>query len=380
MNADHALFWFALLGSTFSYFIYPAILLLLPKRRVELPDVVDADPPPLTIVITVHNEASRIVEKLENTLEVDYPADRLEIVVASDMSDDGTDELVAGFADRGVRLVRADRRLGKEYAQSLAIREAGGEIIVFSDVATRIPPGAIATMAADFHDPRVGAVSSEDRFVSADGRLVGEGAYVRYEMWLRGLESRVHGLVGLSGSFFAARRSVCEDWDIQVPSDFNTALNCARQGLVAISDPRVHGIYRDVADQKKEYRRKLRTIVRGWAALTRKAEVLNPFRFGLFSFMVWGHKVMRWLVPWFMLLLLFATYRVKDGHDLFTAFWYLQLAFFLAVAMAAILPALRETVVFRIPYYFVQVNLAIAHATLLFLMGHRVTVWEPSKR
>ena len=187
----------------YSYFLYPLILRLLPRRQAvrSAADVL----PRLSLIITVHNEAARVGTKLENTLGIDYPDDRLEIIVASDGSTDATDAIVAGFADRGVRLVRADARKGKEYAQLCAIREASGEILVFSDVATQIPADALRLIAAGFDDARVGAVSSEDRFISQDGSVAGEGAYVKYEMWLRRLESDRAGLVGLSGSFFAAR-------------------------------------------------------------------------------------------------------------------------------------------------------------------------------
>src|SRR5690606_37149604 len=146
-----------------------------------------------------------------------------------------------GEADRGVRLVRAVQRQGKEWAQLLAVRAAQGEILGFSDVATMIRADALRRLAGDFADPKVGAVSSEDRFVAPGGQLVGEGLYVRYEMWLRRLESGAAGLVGLSGSFFAARREVCEQWDVLASSDFNTALNSVRRGYIAISDPPLLG-------------------------------------------------------------------------------------------------------------------------------------------
>ena len=191
--------------------------------------------PSLSLIITAHNEADRIKEKLENTLEINYPQSLFEIIVASDCSTDETDRIVDSYVDRGVRLVRADKRKGKEYAQLCAIRQAKGDILVFSDVATKIEAEALNHLVKHFDDVLIGAVSSEDRFISQDGSIAGEGAYVKYEMWLCRLESSRGGLVGLSGSFFAARKEVCERWDISVPSDFNTALNCAQLGMVAIS-------------------------------------------------------------------------------------------------------------------------------------------------
>ena len=375
-----AAFWLMLFCSVFSYFVYPLVLMMLPGRERRHADLGEANLPLLTLIITAHNEQVRIDSKLQNALELDYPKHLLEIIVASDMSTDDTDAIVLNFADRGIRLVRSDRRLGKEYAQSLAIKAAKGEILVFSDVATELPTDSLRLLVANFSDPKIGAVSSEDRFVSADGKIVGEGAYVKYEMWLRRLESQVNSLVGLSGSFFAARREVCQDWDIHVPSDFNTALNCVRHGLAAVSDPKLFGYYQDVMDPGLEYRRKLRTVIRGLAGLWNRREVLNPLRFGLFAFQVWGHKVMRWLVPWFILLLYGSAWALINKGWVYQAVMIAETLFFLLVLLAALLPPLRAWTLFKIPFYFTQVNVAIAHATLLFLAGRRITVWQPTKR
>lgn len=373
------LFWFAAVGALFSYFIYPLILRFMPRR----PGVERAHAPASTLravslIVTAHNEAHRIREKLQNCLALDYP--ELEIIVASDASTDDTDKIVLEYQGRGVKLARADERKGKEYAQLQAIRRATGDILIFSDVATSIPEDAIGRMVHYFEDPSVGAVSSEDRFISRDGGVVGEGAYVRYEMWLRGLESDRAGLVGLSGSFFAARRSICDEWDIHSPSDFNTALNCARSGLVAVTAPDVLGYYQDVADASKEYQRKVRTILRGLTALSRHLEVLNPLRFGRFAFQVFGHKLMRWAVPWFLILLFITSVLLTGKGAIYTLASVAQILFYGVVIAGHIKPALRERTVFKIPYFFVQVNLAIAHATIEFLKGRRMTVWTPSKR
>jgi glycosyltransferase involved in cell wall biosynthesis len=336
--------------------------------------------PRLSLIITAHNEAGRIRQKLENSLQIVYPRTQLEIIIASDFSTDDTDAIVESYADKGIKLVRADARKGKEYAQLCAIRQASGEILVFSDVATEIPAEALNLLAARFSDPRIGALSSEDRFVSNDGRVVGEGAYVKYEMWLRRLESDRAGLVGLSGSFFAARREVCEHWDIYSPSDFNTALNCAQRGLVAITCPDVVGIYKDVKDPGLEYRRKMRTVIRGITAISRHPEVLNPFRLGRFAFQVWSHKLMRWGVPWFMLAFAAVTLAQLGEGVIYTVALLAQLAFYALALAGWLAPALRDNVLIRIIFFFVQTNLALAQATLLFLSGRRMTVWTPSQR
>lgn len=373
-------FWVSLVGLCFSYFIYPLVLTVLPVRRKKvLPDVEGAPPiRKVSLIVTVHNEAARIREKIENCLALEY--DSLEIIVASDASDDGTDDVVRDYGDQGVKLARADARKGKEYAQLQAIKAASGDILVFSDVATAIPEDAIRRMMRYFDDPEVGAVSSEDRFLARDGRIVGEGAYVRYEMWLRKLESSRAGLVGLSGSFFAARRSVCQDWDIYSPSDFNTALNCARVGLVAVTAPDVVGFYQDVADASREYQRKVRTIIRGLTALSRHPEVLNPLKFRLFAFQVFGHKVMRWLAPWFGLILFCLSVVLAKANAVYLIALVGQLMFLGAVGVAYWMPSLRDRTLLKIPFFFVQANAAVAHAGVSFLSGRRMTVWTPSKR
>jgi hypothetical protein len=365
----------------YSYFLYPLILKLVPGRKHErYVSGREVSYPLLSLIITAHNEEHRITEKLDNSLAIEYPHDALQILVASDCSTDATDRIVESYADRGVQLVRADARKGKEYAQLCAIRESGGEVLVFSDVATRIPDDAFRALAGKFHDPEIGALSSEDRFISNDGNLVGEGAYVKYEMWLRRLESEHAGLVGLSGSFFAARRAVCEDWDIHSPSDFNTALNCAKEGLVAINCPEVVGIYRDVKEPALEYRRKIRTVIRGMTAIARHPEVLDPLRMGLFAFQVWSHKVMRWGVPWFMVLFAASTLALTGEGLVYRLALWLQVIFYGLAAIGWLSGTLRNYTVVRIIFFFVQTNLALAHALVSFLAGKRMTVWTPSRR
>lgn len=363
----------------YSYFIYPLLLKLLPARKVS--NVLEVTSlPKISLIITVHNEALRIREKLENTLQIDYPADLLEVIIASDFSTDETDDIVESYADRGIKLVRADKRKGKEYAQLCAVKVAVGSILVFSDVATEIPANAIRLLAASFSDPQIGALSSEDRFVSNDGKIVGEGAYVKYEMWLRRLESNRAGLVGLSGSFFAARRGVCDEWDIYCPSDFNTALNCAKQGLIAITCADVLGIYKDVKDPGLEYRRKMRTVIRGITAIARHPEVLNPFRLGMFAFQVWSHKIMRWGVPWFMAIFLALTLLLQEQGGVYTLALLAQLAFYSFALAGWLFKGLRNYTLIKIIFFFVQTNLALAQATLAFIFGKRMTVWQPSQR
>jgi cellulose synthase/poly-beta-1,6-N-acetylglucosamine synthase-like glycosyltransferase len=371
----------ALLGCVYSYVVYPALLWLVPRQRRSVPDQrpdTDSALPPVTLVIACRNEAARLRHKLDNTLAVDYP--KLEIVVVSDASDDDSDDIVSTYADKGIRLVRSPERRGKEFAQGLAISQTHGEVLVFSDASTDLPQDSIRRMLESFSDPAVGAVSSEDLFVSEDGALMGEGAYVKYEMWLRRLESERAGLVGLSGSFFGVRRAVLREWDATIPSDFACALYAVRAGMRAVSDPRVVGIYRDIKDPSKEYARKVRTAVRGMTAISVMREVLNPFEYGLFAFQVWSHKIMRWLVPLFMSLLFVTSVLLAGKHIVFALFLVAQCSGYALVLLAHFAPALRHVALVRLAYYFMQVNLAVGQAGLDFLRGRRIVTWEPSAR
>jgi len=186
--------------------------------------------------------------------------------------------------------------------------------------------------------------------------------------------------VGLSGSFFAARKRVCQQWDIDSPSDFNTGLNCARGGYRAVTASDVLGFYKDLKDPQKEYQRKVRTVLRGITAIARHPDVLSFSRYGLFAFQIWSHKIMRWAVPWLLVLLLLVSLK------LFGSGWFYSLAFvgqliFYGIAIAAhIDERAKAHPVARLIYFFVQVNIGLADALCRFLAGKRMTTWQPSAR
>src|SRR5690606_20486731 len=173
-----ALFWIGLFGALYSYFLYPLLLLLVSRPRPLLPAAEEL--PSISLIVTAHNEARRIGAKLDNCLELDYPRERLEILVASDASDDETDDIVAGYADRGVRLVRAVQRQGQEWGQLRAVRAAQGVTLGFWNVATMLADDALRRTAVYSADATEGSVAREDRCVAPGGQLVGECLYVCY--------------------------------------------------------------------------------------------------------------------------------------------------------------------------------------------------------
>ena len=373
-----ALFWTSVTLIIYTYLGYPLILMALSRFRSRTVEAEKDYFPPVTLIVTVFNEEQRLKKKIANTLELDYPRDRLEIVFASDASTDTTDDIIRSYGDKGIKLVRTSHRGGKENAQKCAIEQAQGDIMVFSDVATMLDKNGIKSIVANFADQGVGCVSSEDRFINPDGAISGEGAYVKYEMWLRSLESRVNSVVGMSGSFFAARKEVCRNWPTNIPSDFNTLLNSIRSGFRGISDPLSLGIYSNIKDEKKEFDRKVRTITRGISALFADTSLMNPAAYGLFSWQLISHKLFRWCVPWFLAAAFAANlFLVSSGKLKYVFSFIMQLSFY-ALALQKNLHENRS--ITKIPHYFVQVNWAIAVAWVKFLKGERFVTWTPSKR
>lgn len=372
------IFFVSVAGVGHAYFGYPFslyLILFFRSKGVRR----EAFQPHVTLIITAFNEGKRIREKLENAESLTYPKARLQILVASDGSTDETNAIVHEFSGAGIELLDISPRQGKENAQKEAVKSSKGEILVFSDVATRMDPDAIDKVVRNFADPSVGSVSSEDRLIGADGKPSGEGAYVRYEMWLRRLESRVNTLVGLSGSFFAARREVCQDFAGDVQSDFRTLLTSVRLGYRGVSDPEVIGYYKDIADEKREFERKVRTVLRGITVFLRHAEFLNPLRYGLFAYQYFCHKLLRWSVPLFLVVAFFSNLLLVPRASLYAVCMVVQILFY-GAAWYAWRKGGVSSRLFKIPMYFVMANYAILVAWVKYFGGHRVVLWTPSER
>jgi glycosyltransferase involved in cell wall biosynthesis len=337
--------------------------------------------PSVTLIITAHNEEKRIQTKIENTLALKYPSEKLQVIIASDGSTDRTTQIASNYRGSGLEILSLPERRGKEHAQKEAIREARGEIIVFSDVATLLEPTGIERVVSNFADPSVGCVSSEDRLIGKDGEPSGEGFYVRYEMWLRRLESRVNSLVGLSGSFFAARKAVCGDFSGDMQSDFRTLLTSVKMGLRGVSDPGVLGYYRDLQDPTREFERKVRTVLRGLTVYFRHIELLNFFRYGLFSYQYLCHKLLRWLVPMFLCLAFVTNLLLAPGSPVYLGLFLAQILFYGMAAWGWKTPGDRPSrTLARIPAYFVTVNASVAVAWWRYLRRQRIVMWTPSER
>ena len=377
MRALVWLFWMSIALVIYTYVGYPLVLWVLTRIRSR-----DARKSPtypsVSIIVAARNEADKIRRKIEHSLALDYPPGRLEILVASDASDDGTDDIVGEYAGRGVRLVRAPQRKGKEHAQGLALAVATGDIIVMTDAATILEPDALRRMAENFADPSIGAVSSEDFLVDAAGNPTAEGVYVKYEMWVRRLESRFHSIVGLSGSCFAIRRELCASWPSTLASDFMSALHAARAGYRAIADPSARGRFVAVASTQAEMRRKVRTFLRGITVLMANLDLLNPLRYGRFAFQLASHKLLRFLAPILLVVALVASGLA--GDTLLYGAFALQAAFYLLAWASGIFPRLQRQPLIRVAHFFTMVQVAMLIAWMKYAMGQQQVTWEPSRR
>lgn len=362
----------------YSYLGYPISLYLIGflikkdiKRENKYPSV--------TIVITAYNEEKRIRKKIENTLEVVYPKEKLQIIIASDGSTDCTNKFAESFQESGIELLVLPNRSGKENAQKEALKIAKGNIIVFTDVATILEPSGLEIIVSNFADPTVGCVSGEDRLLGRDGNSSGEGFYVRYEMLLRRLETRVNSLVGLSGSFFAARKLICQDFSNEMQSDFRTLLNCIKMGLRGVSDPKAVGSYLDVSDSSREFDRKVRTVLRGLTVFFSNIELLNIFKYGFFSYQYFCHKLLRWIVPLFLIVAFITNVFLATKSQIYFILCLGQLSFY-CIAIWGWKSRRTTRNLIKIPFYFLTVNVSILVAWWKFLGGQRVVMWTPSER
>ena len=362
----------------YTYAGYP--LVLWASTRLRARDVRrQAVRPAVSIIVAARNESDKIRQKIEHSLALDYPADKLEILVASDASDDGTDDIVKEYVGRGVHLVRAPQRHGKEHVQGLALEVARGDVIVFTDAATILEPDALKRLVENFADPGIGAVSSEDLVVDAAGNPTGEGLYVKYEMWVRRLEGRFHSLVGLSGSCFAIRRELCASWPPALASDFMAALHAARAGYRSIADPSARGRFVAVGSARAERRRKTRTFLRGITVLMANLDLLNPFRHGRFAFQLGSHKLLRFVAPLLLLTALAASGLSRGDSTLHALFWVQAVFYGVGFASGAV-PSLQRHPVIRIAHFFTMVQWAMLLAWGKYALGQQQTTWEPSKR
>jgi cellulose synthase/poly-beta-1,6-N-acetylglucosamine synthase-like glycosyltransferase len=286
----------------YSFAGYPLLLSAAAKlRRKRAPVTTPTGALPLvSISLPVYNEEAQIRDVVNSLLAIDYPKDRLQIVVVSDASSDRTDDIVREYADRGVELLRLPGRSGKTAAENAAAAILRGEIVVNTDASIRIQPDAVRKLVAQFADPTIGVASGRDISVSgfSGDANVSEAGYVNYEMRVRKLETEVNGIIGASGCFYAVRVDLHrQPLPEHLSRDFASALIAREHGYRAVSVDDALCLVPRTISLHREFRRKVRTMSRGMETLVHKGHLLNPFRYGTFAWMLFSHKVCRWSTP-----------------------------------------------------------------------------------
>jgi len=370
---------------TYTYAGYPAALALLARKRSRpsFPEVPNDRLPRVSITIPMYNEAENVRELLDSLLALDYPEHLRQILVVSDASDDGTDDIVREYEDRGVELLRLSKRTGKTEAENVAAPHLTGEIIVNTDASIRIERGALRALVAAFEDPTVGVASGRDVSVETSGDdSTAEGGYVGYEMWVRGLETRIAGIVGASGSLYAIRAPLHRTRLLPFLSrDFSSALIAKEHGLRAVSVEEAVCTVPRSTSVRKEYRRKVRTMLRGMQSLIARRHLLDPVRYRTFSWMLASHKGCRWLLPWTLPLAGVGMLALAPLHP---GLWIPVVGGIVACTLAAAGWAwsARGPVprALAVPTLGVLANLAVLHASVRLVRGGDGAVWEPTRR
>jgi len=374
-----ALFIFAMTLILFIYAGYPALMFAI--SRLSPRPVIRADiQPRVTLVIAARNERRDIAAKLENALALDYPKDLLQIIVASDCSEDGTDEIVREFADRGVILIRQNTREGKTRAQHRAAIVSNGEILVFSDATTRLESDTLRKLTRAFADPAVGCVAGRLVYKPGQSPAVAEGcrSYWDYERLLKSWESDAESLVGVSGCLYAVRRSCYAKLANDMIDDFVIAIEMQLQGLRTVYEP--EAVCGETANTRcaDEFRMRVRVIEQSMNALHRYGRLLDARNHWMFMFQIFCHKTLRYSTP-LLLALAFIANSLALGAGHFYQYAFLaQLLFYFAAFIGWLGDRSgRSLGPLALPYYFVLVNAAAPVAFMKFLRGEAHVVWEP---
>jgi cellulose synthase/poly-beta-1,6-N-acetylglucosamine synthase-like glycosyltransferase len=372
-------FWLSVAALFYTYGGYPVLVFAIAMVR-HRPIKRAAIEPHVTIIITAYNEERDLRLKLENTLSLEYPAEKLEVIVASDCSTDRTDEIALEFKSHGVRLHRQNERLGKTAAQNAAVETAVGEIIVFSDATTLYQKDVLRVLVPLFADPSVGCVGGRLIYVDHSDSAVGSGArsYWNYESFLKQQESRIFSLIGVSGCLYAVRRSAYVQMYHEACSDFLIATKMVEQGLRAVFEPNAVCMEETNRSSDKELRMRIRVITQTLNDLWQHRAMLNPFNGGFFSIQLLSHKLLRYLVPLFLIALLICSGIAGVHSRLFAALFLMQVLLYLSAAFGLALERTsRDPGIFAFPMYFALSNVASLIAMFKFLTGERYARWEP---
>lgn len=379
--ATEIVFWLSVSALFYTYVGYPLLLLLVSRvrpRAVHRSEVT----PSVSVIITAYNEERALADKLENTLLLDYPRDRFEIIVASDCSTDRTNQITRDYAARCVRLHIQPQRLGKTAAQNAAVEQSHGEILLFSDATSHYQSNVLQAIMPNFADPSVGCVAGRLVYVDPSASSVGQGArtYWDYERFLKYHESRAGSLIGASGCLYAVRRSAYVPLYPEACSDFIIATKMVEQGLRAVYEP--GAICTEETNRRvgNEMSMRVRVIAQTFTDLWRHRAMLNPLKSGFYAIQLLSHKVMRYMVPFLLIAVLIASGALvaASASLIYSGAFLAQLGFYLAAFSAwALERAGARSRLLALPQYFVLANVASLLACYKFIRGERYARWEP---
>ncbi|HJZ40509.1 MAG TPA: glycosyltransferase family 2 protein [Bacteroidales bacterium] len=385
------LFWVLLCTVVYAYLGYTLLLILLAmiRRATLITKTRDSNPdtPRVTLIIPAYNEAECITGKVNNTLALDYPKDKLKVMWITDGSTDNSIDLLGGYA--GIIVMHESERRGKIHAMNRGIKMTDTPLVVFTDANTMLNPEAIRELVKCFSNSRVGCVTGEKR-ISASGKEkavgAGEGLYWKYESFVKSLESETGSVMGAVGELFAIRRELYEEVpEDTLLDDLTISLQIAWQGYYIKYAPHAWGTETASFSISEELKRKVRIAAGGLQLLRRMSSLLNPLRYGLLSVKFISHKVLRWTVVPFsfpLLMLLNIAILFDPGAGiLYMALFLLQCLYYLLVVVGALLKNVKLTLkaIFA-PYYLFIMNYAVIKGFFHFVLGKYSVNWQKVKR
>jgi cellulose synthase/poly-beta-1,6-N-acetylglucosamine synthase-like glycosyltransferase len=376
------IFWMIVAVILYTYVGYSLIILLV-GRFVHRPLHAATIEPRVTYLITAYNEEKSLREKLEQVLSLDYPHNLLEIIVASDGSTDRTDDIAREFIDRNVLLVRVEGRVGKTETQNRAIRDATGDVVIFSDATTFYERSAIRNIVRNYADPSVGAVSGRYEYRNPTGAPIGFGSVLfwAYENKIKRAQTSIRTITGCCGCIYSVRKELYEPLPADIISDLCEPLKILEKGYRIVFEPEAIAYEETTERTSEEFSMRVRVVTRGMRGLLYMRKLFNPFQFGFISFQLFSHKVLRWMVPVLAMLLLLVNFGLLGQWWFYDMIFLLQLAFYGAALLGFL--AERYNIALKIvtvPLYFVTVNAAAVVAMYRVWKGHKAVTWETVRR
>lgn len=371
------IFWLSLAAMVYVYVGYPLLLAAISgffRRKQPQPGYT----PFLSILIAAYNEESGIRRKLEQTLALEYPGDKLEIIVLSDGSTDRTDEIVRSFGDPRVQLLHVTGRKGKTNAQNEGVKIARGGVLIFSDATTIYHPQALLHLASNYADPKVGAASGRYQYFDPEGKSptgLGTVAFWNYENAIKMFQSRIRTISGCCGCIYSVRREAYTVLAPEVISDLVQPLHVIRKEYRVVFADRALAYEETTQSTSEEFWMRVRVVTRGIRGLLSVPELLMPWKFGWVSFQLWSHKALRWLVPFFLLLFL-ASNLFLWRQPFYQWTLVAQLIFYGSTLLSLIFPLQRVWKPLGIPLYFCTLNAAAFCSVIEVLRGKKYVVWE----